>query len=329
MSKVLPLARVGLEPQSELRPEPGLLGRLLQEETTSAIIVAGRGRILTTLVQQADTAETPASRLAWVQGEQLRELAAQTALVGPGEVLFLGRGPVGAVLAVLVGATTARGEELPPPLAGLPAGEWQRVPAIAADLDDLEVDAATTASALVAWHATHRHCPGCGQPLEIRAGGWELACPTCGETHFPRIDPAIIVAVTDEDDRVLLAHNRAWRTNYVSLVAGFVDAGEAFEQAVVREVREETGVSLTRAAVEFRYSQPWPFPRSLMISCRARAYGRPEVIPDGVEIDWARFYSRTELVAAVAEGLELPGPVTNSYALLVEWFGADLPRPPR
>jgi NAD+ diphosphatase len=191
-------------------------------------------------------------------------------------------------------------------------------------LSDRDAGLMTHAVALGNWHETFTHCPRCGAVTEPFASGHGRRCPVDGSEHFPRVDPAMIVLVTDPDDRCLLARNAMWPERRVSILAGFVEAGESAEQAVAREVHEETGVTL--AAVTYLGSQPWPMPQSLMLGFRALADGYQEIHVDADEIAEAHWYSRAELAAVVASGeLRLPPPVSIAHHIIESWYGADLP----
>ena len=153
--------------------------------------------------------------------------------------------------------------------------------------------------------------------------GWVRTCTEDGSEHYPRTDPAVIMAVVDEHDRLLLAHPSAWAVGRYSTLAGFVEPGESLEHAVRREVAEETGVVV--GPVSYAGSQPWPFPASLMVAFVGRAL-TSEVRVDGVEVELARWFTRDELAAAVVGGQVVP-PSTSSIAraLIEDWFGGPLP----
>ncbi|MDX6335641.1 MAG: diphosphatase [Streptosporangiaceae bacterium] len=194
----------------------------------------------------------------------------------------------------------------------------------AALLNDRDAGLFTHAVALANWHATHTHCPRCGTPTVTVAAGHAQRCPADGSEHFPRIDPAVIMLVTDPDDRCLLARNRRWPERRVSILAGFVEPGEAAEQAVAREVEEETGIAVTR--VRYVGSQPWPMPQSLMLGFRAAAVGELELRVDDDEIAEAHWYSREELRRALAaREILLPPPVSIAHRLIESWYGEELP----
>ncbi len=190
-------------------------------------------------------------------------------------------------------------------------------------LSDRDVGLMTHAVALANWHATHGHCPRCGAVTEPALAGHSRRCVNDGSEHFPRLDPAVIMLVTDPADRCLLARNAMWPERRVSILAGFVEPGESAEQAVAREVLEETGIVTGDA----RYvgSQPWPMPHSLMLGFRARATGSLEISVDSEEIAEAGWFSRDELRAAIAAGaIRLPPPVSIAHRIIESWYGAPL-----
>ena len=119
------------------------------------------------------------------------------------------------------------------------------------------------AVALANWHDTHTHCPRDGTPTVPAPAGHLTTCPTDGSEHFPRLDPAVIMLVTDPDDRCLLARNALWPKGRMSVLAGFVEPGETLEEAVRREVLEEAGIVV--GDVHYHSSQPWPFPGNIML----------------------------------------------------------------
>ena len=207
-----------------------------------------------------------------------------------------------------------------PAIEGTEPADLRRVGAV---LGDRDAGLLTQAVALQNWHATHAHCPRCGALTALSSAGHTRVCAVDGSEHFPRTDPAVIMLVHD-DERILLASGTRWPENRVSILAGFVEAGESLEQAVAREVREEVGVTVG----DCRYlgSQPWPLPRSLMLGFFARADGGQELRIDGDEIRSARWYTRAELKAATeAEEIFLPGRVSIARQLIERWYGGQLP----
>jgi NAD+ diphosphatase len=195
---------------------------------------------------------------------------------------------------------------------------------VGALLGDRDAGLLTHAVALDNWHTTHTHCPRCGALTNLVSGGHSRICPVDHSEHFPRTDPAVITLVTDARDRALLARNSAWPQRRVSILAGFVEPGESAEQAVEREVAEETGIVVH----EIRYlgSQPWPMPASLMLGFWARANGIQPIRVDEEEIVEAYWFSRDELRAAMAAGeIRLPPPVSIAYRIIESWYGDELP----
>ncbi|GAA2310239.1 NAD(+) diphosphatase [Actinomadura luteofluorescens] len=204
-----------------------------------------------------------------------------------------------------------------------PAG-LRRVGALLGDQDS---GLLTHAVALEHWHATHRFCPRCGAGTRVASAGHVRVCPEDGSQHFPRVDPAVIMLVTDESDRVLLARGPQWPADRRSILAGFVEPGESLEQAVAREVQEEVGLPVRD--VRYLGSQPWPLPRSLMLGFTARTDGDLPLRPDPEEILDAAWYTRDELRAAIDAGeIVAPGPLSIAAQLIMRWYGGELPNMP-
>ena len=201
---------------------------------------------------------------------------------------------------------------------------WVNLRDVGAQLSPLDVGLAITATALATWHGTNVYCAKCGLPTEISDAGWSRKCPQDCVTHFPRTEPAIIVAVKDDTDRILLGRRTNWPDNWFSTLAGFVEAGESCEAAVVREVREEVGVELDVKSLQYLGSQPWPYPASLMLGYSALAL-TTEFKPDEDEIAEIRWLSRSELAAQCESGLlKLPNPAAISWHLIEHWYGQPL-----
>ena len=164
-----------------------------------------------------------------------------------------------------VGAGGRRGE--PPPA----DDEHLGLREAAQTLDQAEGGLAAYAAAMLNWHRSHRFCANCGTPTDVAEAGMVRRCPNCRAQHHPRVDPVVIMVVTDGAERVLLGRQRVWPARRYSALAGFVSPGESLEEAVVREVFEEVGVRVGRP--EYRSSQPWPFPGSLMLGFNAPVAG--------------------------------------------------------
>jgi len=182
------------------------------------------------------------------------------------------------------------------------------------------------ARALALWKGRHRHCGVCGAPNLPARAGHVLRCSRagCGTETFPRLDPAIIVLVTDADgERALLGRQASWPRDRYSTIAGFVEPGESLEDAVVREVEEETGVQVGQ--VEYVSSQPWPFPSSLMLGFRAVARTHDITLRDG-ELEDARWFTRADMAAGHPA---LPPAGAISARLIDAWFGSPAASPRR
>jgi NAD+ diphosphatase len=177
------------------------------------------------------------------------------------------------------------------------------------------------------WLWVTRFCPRCGEPVTPRAAGHELECAN-GHRHFPRTDPAVIMLVASgepgsEDERCLLGRQSVWPEGRFSTLAGFCEPGETLEDAVRREVAEETGIAV--GDVEYFGNQPWPLPASLMLGFVGRATST-DIAVDDDEIEDARWFTRAEMKAEVEAGtVVLPGGVSISRSLVEHWYGGPLP----
>jgi NAD+ diphosphatase len=196
----------------------------------------------------------------------------------------------------------------------------------AVDMDAKHAGVLAYAKALHYWQHRHGFCGVCGSPNRLQSAGHKLVCSNeeCARQSFPRIDPAIIVLVT-HGNACLLGRNATWPEKRFSTLAGFVEPGESLEDAVVREVFEESRVRLK----EIRYisSQPWPFPASSMCGFYAEAESR-ECVPS-VELEELRWFTVAELTAAVRDhSVLLSAPVSIAFRLLADWYkqqgGGDL-----
>jgi NAD+ diphosphatase len=201
---------------------------------------------------------------------------------------------------------------------GRPAGLREA----ATELPAEEAALAAYAGSPLAWHQRHRFCANCGAPTEPRDAGHERHCPTCDAHHFPRTDPVVIVRVTDAQDRLLLGRQARWPEGRFSLLAGYVEPGETLEEAVRREVAEESGVELGQ--VSYIASQPWPFPSSLMLGFSALA-GGGDPAPDDHELAEVRWFERQEVErAARGQGsLALAPPYSIARRLIDAWLAAS------
>lgn len=236
---------------------------------------------------------------------------------------FIGADPSQLILLGEFRSTLCFAFELPagePP--GIDAqGEFQDLRSIAGELPPEEAGVLAYARAMVLWRERHRFCGRCGAANQATQAGHVMKCRNeqCGIQQFPRIDPAVIVLVTD-GERALLGRQAAWPAGRYSTIAGFVEPGESLEDAVTREVYEETGVHV--GAVQYHSSQPWPFPSSLMLGFTAYATST-EIVRRDDELEDVRWVSREQIAAG-----EVSLPITHSisFRLIEDWYDAGSKR---
>jgi NAD+ diphosphatase len=188
-----------------------------------------------------------------------------------------------------------------------------------AELDHAEAGLAAYVTALLNWHRRHRFCANCGAPTEIQEAGYSRHCPNCGAQHFPRTDPVVIMTV-EHDGHLLLGRRSGWPAGRCSVLAGFVSPGESAEEAVVREVQEESGI-VARAPV-YIASQPWPFPSSLMLGFDAQSDGGEPTVGDAelAEVRWVPLRDVREAAAGRNPDLVLPPPISIARFLIEHWL---------
>ena len=309
----LALARGTLDRRADLRPDPELVERLRADPATRVLSLLG-SRVMV----DDDGGD----------GGRVRLLLRPAHEVGDAEGrlwFYLGRAAAG--IDHLAAADPGPDDDQRPeqPAGADPGFDGARAHTRLAGLreigqviDDTGAGLATSAVALSNWHATHTRCPRCGAPTEPEQGGWVRRCTADGTEHYPRTDPAVIVSVTDADDRLLLGRNPGWPEGRFSTLAGFVEPGESIEEACAREVQEEAGLRALR--VTYHASQPWPFPSSLMFGLFVEVEG--EGIADGVELEEVRWLTRDE-ARAMLDGrhpdLLAPNRYAIAHVLLTAW----------
>ena len=325
MTPVMPLAGNPLHRAGNERRDPKWLSRALAGEGARFLPVQ-RLKVAVAATEGPERAvpagrATPAPqaglgagegvhRLAWAPGGEWLEGAGEPVLLGldGGDARFaadVSNGPDPAAIAFGAGSRV----------------EFQGLRTAAPTLSAGEAAIAAQARSLLGWHERHPFCAACGAATRTRNGGGSRACDTCGAEHFPRTDPVVIVVVA-RGGRALLGRSGRFPGNLFSALAGFMEPGESVEEAVRREVAEEAGIRV--GAVRYVFSQPWPFPASLMLGCLAEGLS-DEIAIDPEELEDARWFSRAELTEALAgrsDLLTIPQPLAIAHHLIRAWLAA-------
>jgi NAD+ diphosphatase len=349
----LALSRATLDRAAHRRTDLGLVERLLTEPGTAVLILDGdrapvrdvpgdpllallgpdeaaalrdRAEAVTVAFLGEDAAHRPHVLVAYPSRPAPDPATASSgAAPTPGTVAGGGPSPAG----TRPGWTTSKGTvPLDPsgpgqvPIPAPDGARWADLRAVGHLLGDTDAGLLTCAVALANWHAVHPSCARCGADTRPIQAGWARSCPVCGAEHYPRTDPAVIMAIVDPDDRILLGRQARWPDKRFSTLAGFVEPGESLEAAVRREVLEEAAVVV--GDVSYRGSQPWPFPSSLMLGFRGEAL-TTRITVDGDELAQARWWSREDIGLDIATGeLLLPPAVSIARRLIEDWYGGPI-----
>jgi NAD+ diphosphatase len=307
----LSLARGTLDRAGLRRKDPDVVPLLLKDPLTRVVeLVDGRVQVIESDRECALSLRSPgeqdASRLAVFLGQD----GDGTAYVGVVGEVGESADPAGTAPAGAAQDGTATG------------APWRTLREVGVLLSDRDAGLFATIQGLANWHSSHTHCAQCGAKSEPDQAGWIRRCTQDGTEHYPRTDPAVIMAVTDDADRLLLARSPHWPQGRLSVLAGFVEPGESLEAAVAREVLEEVGVVVED--VRYLGNQPWPFPSSLMVGFTGRAVD-PTLHLDGEEIAEAVWVSRHELAEMVRAGRFGISPnVSIARRMIEHWYGGRI-----
>jgi len=309
-----PSARTGfavnrLNRMSERRDDAAFINGLKQSPATRSLVLSGDIPVLKRVDDGYDALFT---------------LAEAMALGAPRETAFLGVEGELALFAALIETETPETAQARSDIAMIDLRSIATQDLLPAEV----MGALGQAKSLMHWHARHRFCSNCGAPSRVAAAGWRRACDACGAQHFPRTDPVVIMLVVNHGDCLLARHVGSVRAVYpdgmYSCLAGFVESGETLEDAVRREVFEETAIRIGK--VDYLASQPWPFPASLMIGCIAQAASR-EVTIDAKELQDARWFSREEAALMLSNahpaGLACPPKLAIANLLIAAWVAGE------
>jgi NAD+ diphosphatase len=245
----------------------------------------------------------------WVTGELALPLMRPGAIV-----IFLGIHRDTAHFAIDISAAADPANE--GALAGL--GAFADLRTVAEEIDPGDAAILAQAKSVIDWHQRHGYCANCGQPTIPAEAGYKRFCEACNTEHFPRTDPVVIMLALS-GDTCLLGRQANWPRGFFSALAGFVEPGETIEEAVARELQEESGITIDQ--VSFHSTQPWPYPSSLMIGCYARAL-TTEITLDTKELSAARWFTKDEVRTALRGGsrdLRMPPPLAIAHQLVKSW----------
>ncbi|MCH9806105.1 MAG: NAD(+) diphosphatase [Alphaproteobacteria bacterium] len=296
---------IELDRLAEKRADKEYMAQLIEAESSRFFVIAGAKPVV-------DSNEDRTRRsLHWFTGPQITDLG-----LALSEAIFLGLDAEDetAKFAVATSEHYARGA----PQAREALKERVEIRTLAADasMPAGELGLVAQAASLGTWHENHRCCGRCGGSMSFKSGGWKRKCWACGHEAFPRVDPVVIMAVTD-GERIVLAHEERFPDKMYSVLAGHVEPGDDIEHAVRRETREEVGLEV--GDVRLVGSQPWPFPHSLMLGCFARAEPK-DLVVDTTELADAQWFTREDATAMLAgshpDELWLPGPQSMAHQLI-------------
>lgn len=297
----LPLAQSAIDRDYLLREEPEIISKLLDDSATR-ILPIHRGKVL-------------------LNGQALR-LATRAQITTPELLVYLGKSseasadePVGTPLLLAV-VDDANARALEPD-----EDNWHVLRRSGFGLSARDAGMYVQALSIANWHVSNKFCPTCGAETVVAKAGWTRKCVRDEKELYPRTDPAVIVSMLDDNDRILLGSQGVWEENRWSVLAGYVEPGESLNASVEREMFEEAGVRVSD--IEYLGSQGWPYPHSLMMAFTARVRGDQKHLADGVEIAKLRWFSRED-IDNEKDSILFPGPLTIARAMLEHWYGGPI-----
>ena len=297
----LPLAQSAIDRDYLLREEPNLFETLWADAATRVLPIH-RGKVL-------------------LDGPALRLLPV-CAVEQPVVLVYLGKSteasqsePVGTPLVMAV-LTDENANSIEPD-----ESEWHVLRRSGFGLSARDAGMYVQALAMANWHLTHQFCSRCGGTTVPERGGWTRRCLNDGKEIYPRTDPAVIVSIIDDQDRILLGSQGVWEENRWSVLAGYVEPGESLSATVEREMFEEAGVRVTD--IEYLGSQGWPYPHSVMVAFTARVHGNQKHVADGIEIAKLRWFTRED-IRNEKDSILFPGPLTIARSMIEHWYGEPI-----
>lgn len=304
---------VFLDRLSEKRTDKELMESLIAAETSRFFVLAGDKAVVQSNEDRSST------KIHWFTGSEVSDLG-----LAINEAVFLGLDPADGTAKFAVSTSEHYARGAPQAREALKSRVEVRTLANQGSMSQSELALAAQAVSLGHWHENNRCCGRCGGSMNIKNGGWKRKCWACGYEAFPRVDPVVIMAITDGES-IVLAHEERFPDKMYSTLAGYVEPGDDIEHAVRRETKEEVGLDVSD--IRLLGSQPWPFPHSLMLGCIAYAEHKELVVNAG-EIEHAAWFSRMEansmLSGLHSQELWLPGPQSMAHQLIKAWLSNEI-----
>lgn len=310
-----------LDRQSQRRNDAGYLESLMAAPTSRFLVLAGHKPVIASDGTPIGPEDEPTGSIRWFSRDEMQEFGLPVS-----EAFFLGVDPADEGGRFAISVSEHRARNAPGAVHVMRPVVDLRSLAMQGALPDEELSLLGMAKALAHWHDVSRCCGHCGGTTMVKDGGWRRECWACGQQHFPRTDPVVIMLVVDPaNNRCLLGHEARFNENMWSTLAGFLEPGEDIEHAVRREVLEEAGLKV--GEVRFHSTQPWPFPHSLMIGCIGIAE-TTDISIDPDEIVDARWFSRDDIKLMLEgthpENLWVPGKQAIARSLVLAFANGEV-----